>query len=100
MGRKYQYSMEVTNKRILLTRISAVAASAGVAFGLVGSLAREAAGAGPKPWLEIPLTAVTNCGLQNKKEFFIMADQTYVLKNKGYEKFLPTLVANAKMGSY
>lgn len=97
MGRKYQYSMEITDKRILLTRISAVAASAGMAFGLIGTLVRDAAGAGAKPWLEIPLTAVSNCGLQDKKEFFIVADQTYVLKNKGYEKFLPELVAKAKM---
>ena len=96
LGRKYQYSMQVTNKRILFTRISAVAAASGAAFGLIGSLAREVAGAGPKPWLEIPLRAVSSCGVQNKKEFFIAADQTYVLKNHGYEKFLPDLVAKAK----
>ena len=98
LGRKYMYAMEVTNKRILIMRISAVAASAGAAFGLVGSLARDLSGNGLKPWLEIPLTAVKNCGLREKKEFFIEADQTYVLKNKGYEKYLPALVADAKAG--
>ena len=67
---------------------------------LVGSLIAEgvkaATGAGPKPWLEIPLAAVSSCGLQNKKEFFIVADQTYVLKNKNYDTILPNLVAQAK----
>lgn len=96
LGQKHKFYMEVTNQRILLTRIGAVAASAGVAFGLVGSLVREAAGAGPRPWLEIPLTAVTSCGLQDDGQFFFVADQIYVLKNKKYEKTLPQLVANAK----
>ena len=68
--------------------------------GLVGSLIAEgvkaAAGAGPRPWLEIPLTAVSGCELQNKKEFYIVADQTYVLKNKNYDSLLPNLVAQAK----
>ena len=32
----------------------------------------------------------------NKKEFFIEADQTYVLKNKHYETFLPDMVVKAK----
>lgn len=31
-----------------------------------------------------------------KKEFFIEADQKYVLKNKGYEKVLPALVMAAR----
>lgn len=96
LGRKFVYYMEVTDKRILLMRESAAAANAGLAFGLAGSLVKELAHAGPKPWLEIPLSAITNCGLLNKKEFFIEADQTYVFKNKSYEKLLPTLIANAK----
>ncbi len=96
LGRKFAYYMEVTDKRILLTRESAAAANAGVAFGLAGALVKELAHAGPKPWLEVPLSAITNCGLLNKKEFFIEADQTYVFKNKGYEKYLPGLIANAK----
>lgn len=103
-GKKFAYYMEVTNKRILFTRENAFTKDLGLAGalggGLVGGLLMEgvkaAAGAGPKPWLEIPLTAVSNCGLQGKKEFFIVADQTYVLKNFGYEKFLPALVAEAK----
>lgn len=101
---KYAYHMEVTNQRILFYRESTVSKNAGmvarVGGGHVGSLIAEgvkaAAGAGPRPWLEIPLTAVSSCGLQNKKEFFIVADQTYVLKNKNYEILLPDLVANAK----
>lgn len=52
-----------------------------------------------KPWIEIPLTAVSDCGVQNDKEFFIIADQTYVLKNKGYEKARPNLVAAVKRNS-
>lgn len=42
------------------------------------------------------LAAVSICGLQNEKEFFIAADQTYVLKNKNYDTLLPNLVAQAK----
>ena len=103
-GGKFAYYMEVTNLRILFTRESSGARNAALAArmggGLVGSLIAEgvksAAGAGPKPWLEIPLTAISNCGLQGKKEFFFVADQTYVLKNHSYEKFLPDLIANAK----
>lgn len=101
---KYAYYMEVTNKRILLKREGSgaknVALVARMGGGLVGSLIAEgvkaAAGAGPKPWLEIPLAAVSSCGVQNKKEFFIVADQNYVLKNKNYESFLPDLVEKAK----
>lgn len=100
----FSYSMQVTNRRILLWRESmgstvwgSVARMGG---GLLGSLIAEgvkaAAGAGAKPWLEIPLTAVSSCGLQNKNEFFFVADQTYVLKNKNYERILPALVENAK----
>lgn len=103
-GGKYAYYMDVTNERILLSREGATAKNATLAVrmggGLVGSLIAEgvkaASGAGPKPWLEIPLAAVSNCGVQNKKEFFIVADQTYVLKNKGYDKFLPDMVNRAK----
>lgn len=103
-GGKYAYYMEVTNKRVLLTRESSGSKNAGLVArmggGIVGSLIAEgiksAAGAGPKPWLEIPLEAISNCGCQNKREFFIVADQTYVLKNKDYEEFLPELVLNAR----
>ena len=103
-GGKFAYHMEVTNQRILFYRESSASKNAGMVArmggGLVGSLIAEgvkaAAGAGPKPWLEIPLAAVSSCGLQNKKEFFIVADQTYVLKNKNYDIFLPNLVAQAK----
>lgn len=103
-GGKFAYQMEVTNQRILLYRESAASRNADMVArmggGLVGSLIAEgvkaAAGAGPRPWLEIPLTAVSGCGLQNKKEFYIVADQTYVLKNKNYDSLLPNLVAQAK----
>lgn len=103
-GKKFSYYMEVTNKRILLTREGNFSKNMGLAGalggGLVGGLLMEgvkaAAGAGPKPWLEIPLAAISNCGLQGKKEFFIVADQTYVLKNSNYEILLPDLIANAK----
>ena len=103
-GGKYAYYMEVTNKRILFMRESTGSKNAGyvarMGGGLLGSLIAEgiksAVGAGPKPWLEIPLAAVKDCGVQDKKEFFIEADQKYVLKNKGYEKVLPALVMAAK----
>jgi len=103
-GGKFTYYMEVTNQRILLFREGSGATVFGsvarVGGGLLGSLLAEgiksAAGVGPKPWLEIPLTAVSDCGVRNRTEFFITADQTYVLQNKKYEKFLPELVANAK----
>lgn len=103
-GGKFAYHMEVTNQRILFYRESSASKNAGMVArmggGLVGSLIAEgmkaATGAGPKPWLEIPLAAVSSCGLQNKKEFFIAADQTYVLKNKNYDILLPNLVAQAK----
>lgn len=105
-GGKYAYYMEVTNQRILLTRESSAAKNVGLAArmgaGLVGSLIAEgvkaSSGSGPKPWLEIPLAAVLSCGVQNKKDFFIVADQTYVFQNKSYEKFLPDMVAKAKNG--
>lgn len=68
--------------------------------GLVGSRTAEgvkaAAGTGPRPWLKIPLTAVSSCGLRNEKEFFIAADQTYVLENENDDVFLPDLAAQAK----
>ena len=103
-GGKFAYHMEVTNQRILFYRESSASKNAGMVArmggGLVGSLIAEgvkaATGAGPKPWLEIPLAAVSSCGLQSKKEFFIVADQTYVLKNKNYNILLPDLVAQAK----
>jgi len=106
MEQKYSYYMEVTNKRILLTRESSGSKNAGYVMrmggGLLGSLIAEgikaAVGSGPKPYLEIPLTAVSSCGQQNKNEFYIMADQTYVLKNNRYEDLLPALVSDAKAG--
>ena len=49
-----------------------------------------------RPWLKIQLTAVSGCGLWNEKEFFIAADQTYVLENENDDVFLPDLVAQAK----
>lgn len=107
-GGKYAYYMEVTNRRILLTRESKGAknasVAAGISGGLVGALLAEsiksASGSGPRPWLEIPLTAVSNCGIQNQKDYFIIADQTYVFKNNSYEKILPDLVAKAKNGVF
>lgn len=106
-GKKQTVYMEITNRRILLTRESTTSKNAGLVArmggGIVGALIAEgiqsATDSGPKPWIEIPLTAVADCGVQNDKEFFIIADQTYVLKNKGYEKVLPNLVATAKRNS-
>lgn len=103
-GKKQTVYMEITNQRILLTRESTASKNAGMVArmggGIVGALIAEgiqsATDSGPKPWIEIPLTAVVDCGVQNQKEFFIQADQMYVLKNKGYEKVLPNLVATAK----
>ena len=91
MSKKYVFSMEITNKRILITRVGAAAASAGAAFGLVGALARELSNAGPKPWLEIPFNAVKDYGVTNKKEFYFIADQKYVLKNKHYDDLFDKL---------
>lgn len=87
----YTYYMEVTNKRILISRRSAAAVGASMTLGLVGSLIAG----GPKPWLEIPLTAVKRCWVDGK-QFVIEADQNYVLKNKKFEQFLPDLVNGAK----
>ena len=103
-GGKFTYHMEVTDRRILLWKESSGSSTFGyvarMGGGLLGSLIAEgvkaAAGTGPKPWVEIPLGAVSSCGLRNKAEFFITADQTYVLKNMKYDKFLPELVENAK----
>ena len=102
-GGKFVYSMKVTERRILLSREklgASVASRAAFAGGLLGALVVEgvkaATGAGPKPWLEIPLTAIVACGQQNKKEYFIQADQVYVFRNQRFEKFLPALVAQAK----
>lgn len=98
----FAHSMEVTDQRILLTRESAASKNAGMVArmgvgGLVGGLIADGLQAhSSKPWLEIPLTAISSCGVQNGSEFFIVADQTYVLKNKKYEKLLPDLVAQAK----
>lgn len=87
----YTYYMEVTNKRILISRRSAAAMGASMTLGLVGSLIAG----GPKPWLEIPLIAVKRCWVDGKN-FVIEADQNYVLKNKKFERFLPDLVNSAK----
>ncbi|MBP3540779.1 MAG: zinc-ribbon domain-containing protein [Clostridia bacterium] len=102
--RKYVYSIEVTDKRILLSRESAASAGMGTAgvmgAGFVGGLIMEgikaASGAGPKPWIEIPMAAVSNCFVQNKKEIVLVADQTYVFKCGGLEKNLPDMVANLR----
>ena len=97
VDRKYTYNIQVTNKRILLSRQSAFAKGMRVAMGgLVGELITAAAGGGGKPWLAIPFEAISDCGIRNRNEFYIVADQTYVLKNRGFEKFLPELIANAK----
>ena len=94
------YVMTVTNQRILLSRQSAAAhrakRNAGIGFGLIGSLITSSIVGKPKPWLEIPLTAVTNCGPMGKKEFFFEADQTYIFANNVVAKRLPDLVAQAK----
>ena len=94
------YVMTLTDQRILLSRQSAAAhrakRNAGIGFGLIGSLITSSIVGKPKPWLEIPLTAVTNCGPMGKKEFFFEADQTYVINNKVVAKRLPELVAQAK----
>lgn len=87
------YFMEVTNKRLLISREGLFAANAGLAFGIVGHLASNAA---KKPYLEIPLTAITNYGLISKKEFLIEAGERFVLKNNVYDRTLPQLIENAK----
>ena len=107
-GGKFAYSMEVTNQRILLYRESAASKNVGMVGrmggGLLGSMIVEgvkaASGASPKPWVEIPMAAITNYGLQSKKEYFIVADQTYVIKNKGYEKYLTDIITNSKRNAH
>ena len=106
VDKKYTYSMEVTNRRILISRESSGSRNAGFVLrmggGLLGSLFAEgvkaAVGAGNKPYLEIPLAAVSSCGAYGKGEFHITADQTYVLADDNYEKLLPELVCAAKAG--
>lgn len=93
---KYCYCMEVTNKRILITRQHAAARGTSTAFGFLGGVITEMAGGGFKPWAEIPLTAIRSCGLRDKKEFVIEADVVFVMKNKKYDEFLPELVNRAK----
>jgi len=95
---KYYYSMEVTNKRLLISRQHVAARGTSTAFGMLGSLVTDLAGGGYKPWAEIPLTAIRSCGLRDRKEFVIEADVTFVLKNKKYDEFLPALVNKAKSG--
>lgn len=94
---KYFYSMEVTNKRLLISRQHVVGRGTSTA-GLLGGVLTELAGGGIKPWAEIPLTAIRSCGLRDKKEFVIEADVTFVMKNKKYEEYLPELVNKAKNG--
>lgn len=95
---KYYYCMEVTNKRILITRQHVAARGTSTAFGLLGGIITEMAGGGYKPWAEIPLTAIRSCGLRDKREFVIEADVIFVMKNKKYDEFLPELVNRAKNG--
>ena len=95
---KYYYCMEVTNKRILITRQHVAARGTSTAFGFLGGVLTEMAGGGYKPWAEIPLTAIRSCGLRDKREFVIEADVTFVMKNKKYDEFLPALVNKAKSG--
>ncbi|MBQ8655359.1 MAG: hypothetical protein IJ507_10545 [Clostridia bacterium] len=86
------YAMEITNKRILLYQQSAFARNAGNAFGLAGALVRELTQSGPKPWLEVPLAAITDYGVQNRKEFYFKADgQTYVMRNRHYDEILTNI---------
>ena len=67
--------MEITDKRLLLTKESTSSKNtriaAGVGGGLIGALIADGVTKGPKPYLEIPLSAITDCGLRDKKEFFI-----------------------------
>lgn len=102
--KKFAYTMEITDKRLLLSRESSASKNATLALsmggGLVGSLiangVKAANGSGPKPYIEIPLSAITNCGLQSKKEFFVVAGETFVFKNSSYDKLIPELVKEAK----
>ena len=87
----YIYQMEVTNHRILISRQNVAVRGAGMTLGIVGSLLVGDA----KPWLEIPLTAIKRCWVE-QKNFIIEADQNYVLKNKKYEQLLPDLIASAR----
>lgn len=101
--KKYAYYMEITDKRILLSRQSAKAKNArnaiGIGGGLIGSLIAEAA-MGDKmailPWVEIPLSAVTRYGMRDKKEFYFQADRNYVMKDHKYEAALDQLIPGAK----
>jgi len=103
MGKKNKFYMQVTNKRVLFSWESVSSYNKQMVArmavgGLVGGLLAESIGNDFSPYLSIPLTAISNCGVQNKKEFFIVADKTYVLKNHGYEKFLPAMIMAAKQG--
>lgn len=112
-GGKFTYSMMVTDQRLLFWRESSskkagaaarIAGATVIALGggllgpLVAAGTRAALSEDPKPWVEIPLTAISSCGLHaGTGEFYITADQTYVILNTDkYEKYIPELVEKAK----
>lgn len=95
---KMAYTMQVTNRRIVIEYIGAFAKNAGLAAGLAGELIRNAAGKGYKPWVEIPMDAITHCGVNGQNQFVIEAGETFIFKNKGYVKKLADVIAQAKAG--
>ena len=107
-GKKYKYYIEITNMRLLFTRESAAAANAGMAArmggGLLGAVVasglKSATNSGPKPYMAIPLSAITNHGREGKKEYFIEAGERFVIQNHQYYQVLPTLIEKAKTNGY
>ncbi|MBQ3079467.1 MAG: hypothetical protein IJC48_05630 [Clostridia bacterium] len=97
---KMIYILTITNQRLLFSRESTASRNlkrgAAAGAGLLGSLIANRVTEGPKPWLEIPLSAIKDCGLSGRKEYFIEANTIYLLKDKGYDRILPMLIKQAK----
>lgn len=95
---KMAYTMRVTNKRIIIEYIGSFAKNVGLVGGIAGELIRDAGGKGYKPWVEIPMAAITRYGVNAQNQFVIEAGETFVFKNKGYVKNLTDVIAKAKAG--
>lgn len=95
---KMAYTMQVTNRRIVIEYIGAFAKNVGLVGGIAGELIRDAGGKGYKPWVEIPMDAITHYGVNAQNQFVIEAGETFVFKNKGYVKKLADVIAQAKAG--
>lgn len=95
---KMSYTMQVTDRRIIIECIGSFAKNVGLVGGIAGEMIRNAGGKGYKPWVEIPMAAITRYGVNGQNQFVIEAGETFVFKNKGYVKKLADVIAQAKSG--